>query len=181
MKQITHIITVVFVLSCIVDSVYSQIETDDIELSASASLMYRKYETAEKPWLAFITVLRVGYFFNSHIEVEPEIIISKLDKDRTGYILSANFAYNFTPVDSLNRFVPFLLTGIGITNSFAFVPNLAWIGYENEGKTILNAGGGLKIFLSQSAALRLEYRFQKYSNTENLFYHYLLLGFSVFL
>lgn len=181
MRHTIQIITVILVLFYFTESVYSQIEAGDIELSASASFMYRKHETAEKAWLAFVMALRAGYFFNSQIEIEPEMTMSKLDKEKTGYIFSVNFAYNFNPLGSLNNVSPFLIAGVGISNTMAFVPNFAWIGYKDEKKLVLNAGGGLKIFISQSVAIRFEYRYQKYISDEDLVYHNALLGFSVFL
>ena len=181
MKNILKVILVILFVLISGESVLSQIESGDKELSISASFMSRKSENADEAWTSFIVPVRVGFFVTQNLEIEPEILFSKFKDSDAGYIISGNLAYNFNPSDKQSKVVPFVFAGFGISNTIAFFPNVAWVGDEDEIRTLINAGGGLKIFLSKPIALRLEYRFQNFMNNENIVYHNMLIGISAFL
>lgn len=181
MNNCFKLIIIVIVLTSFNSSLFSQIQSGDFEISGSFSFMSRKHETAEKAWQAFVLALRSAYFLNHQIGIEPEIIMSKLDEEKTGYIVSANLTFNYNPAKDSTRIVPFILSGVGLANTMEFVPNFAWIGYKDERKLVLNVGGGGKVFIKGPVALRFEYRYQKYFSDENIGYHILLFGFSVFI
>jgi opacity protein-like surface antigen len=74
------------------------------------------------------------------------------------YILDGNVSYNFV---SSAKGVPFLLIGYGVANTVPFfnVPSTRFdfrIG-------VLDLGGGLKVFFKEDVALRIEYRYQRFS------------------
>jgi opacity protein-like surface antigen len=54
-------------------------------------------------------------------------------------------------------------------------------GAEDETWTSLSLGGGIKFFMSKGAAIRWEYRFQKFSGEWDYTYHNMFLGVSAFL
>ena len=160
---------------------FSQIKKGDKELSVAASLSSRKIENAEESWHAINVPIRVGIMLNRNLAIEPELSFSKYKDEDPGYILAANLAYNFTPTDAQNKLVPFISAGFGYANTTLFLSNLAWAGSEDDNWTVINASGGLKAFVREGAALRLEYRFQNFLGDRNLTYHNVFLGFSVFL
>ncbi len=181
MKKTFHIILLALLVIIPAEVVLSQIESGDKELSVSASFMSRKAENADEAWTSFIVPIRMGFFVTQNIEIEPEILFSDFKESDAGYIISGNLAYNFNPIDDQKKTFPFIFAGFGFSNTFAFFPNVAWIGDEDESRTLINAGGGFKTFLANSAALRIEYRYQNFMNERNIVYHNVLLGISAFL
>jgi opacity protein-like surface antigen len=102
--------------------------------------------------------LRIGYFIYKGLELEPEIIVTiPEESEDTGYFLFVNLAYNFR---TSGQFMPFILAGGGYGNSspiYNVAPDM------DMGITALNFGGGIKYLIGNSAAIRIEYRFTKYS------------------
>ncbi len=104
---------------------------------------------------------RFGYFLSKNIEIEPEVAIGKFEDADVGYVLSCNLNYNLT---AGGKTVPFFLAG------------------GEDTYMLLNAGLGVKVFLSETAAFRAEYRFQHiFAEDGYITYHYGLIGFSFFL
>jgi opacity protein-like surface antigen len=106
---------------------------------------------------AFLVSPRLGFFVFKGLELEPEALLMLSSGSDAVYVVNANVSYNFI---SLNKGVPFLLIGYGRANTVPFfsVP----LGQTGVGVGVVNLGTGVKIYLSEDIALRLEYRFQKF-------------------
>jgi len=164
-----------------VETVFAQTERGDKELSITASFIAKKSEHADEFWTAFNIPIRLGFLVTKNIEIEPEILFSKYKEEDAGFILSGNLAYNFNLTSQEGKVVPFVFGGLGFSNTKIFIPNIASFGREDENWTVLNLGGGLKIFMSKPVAFRLEYRFQNFFGDRDITYHNIFLGISVFL
>ena len=96
-----------------------------------------------------------------------ELIYTKIEEIDPGYVASFNLSLNFSQLSVEMKAVPFLLAGAGFSNAQPifqhFVPGKDW---RDVTFKIINVGAGLKLFLSKSVALRLEYRFQKFNAGE---------------
>ncbi len=163
------------------ETALAQIEKGDKEFSIAASFMASKSENTEEFWTAFNVPIRLGFLVTEDFEIEPEMLFSKYKEQDAGYILSCNLAYNFSQTRSRSQTVPFIFGGLGFSNTVQFLPNIASSGRASDNWTVLNLGGGLKVFMPKPIALRIEYRFQNYFGNDSVTQHYLLLGVSVFL
>ena len=136
--------------------------------------------------------LRVGVFAVQGFSIEPEIYILAAEKEPPTFSLGANLAYTFSIPDSPVK--PFLTAGYGIGNGIPLMQRLMGRTTSDLDIAVLRAGGGLKVFLGKQVALKIEYRYERYSydhsqtffgstysyaNTNNI--HNVLFGFSVFL
>jgi opacity protein-like surface antigen len=158
-----------------------------VELSTAASFGYTKESGDGNDDLTAIQVpFRVGFFLTDRLGLEGEVLLSHLDLGfgdaSTGFIGSGNLVFHLSPK---SRTTVFLLAGGGAGNAVEF----ATLASDAETTvTTLQAGLGLKSFLGNRAALRLEYRFSHCSGDEpdpfssgvSLNNHKLLFGFSVF-
>lgn len=128
------------------------------ELSLSGS--YQNYSSGNSSGSsgAFFISPRLGFFVLEGLELEPEILLLLSSGSVPAYLLNGNISYNFI---SAGKSVPFVLLGYGIANTVPLfnVPFLS----TDFGVGVLNAGAGVKIFLKENIALRVEYRYQKFS------------------
>ncbi len=136
------------------------------ELSISGSYQSFTSGNSSSSSSAFLFSPRLGIFVYKGLEIEPEVLLM-FATGGTVYVLNANFSYNF--VNEGNA-VPFLLVGYGIANTVPFfnVP-LTRTDFTVD---VLNAGGGLKVFLTDDVALRVEYRFQSFRGERTTSYLY---------
>jgi len=162
----------------------------DKELSLSGSFQSYSSGGSSGSSSAFLISPRFGFFVVEGLELEPEALLMLASGSDPVYVVNANVSYNF--VASKQR-VPFLLIGYGRANTVPFfnVP-IRQMGF---GVGVFNVGAGVKIYLSQDIALRIEYRFQRfygegepttsadYSFTERIDtrIHMVQFGFSVLL
>ncbi len=181
MKSCLRVLVGLLAVLVTVETASSQIEKGDKEFSVAASFMSVKYEHADDASTVFNIPVRVGFFVTRNVEAEPELLFSKFEGQEAGYILNGNLAYNFNRGRPGSEAVPFVLGGLGLSNTRLFLPNVAYSGAEDETWTVLNLGAGLKTFLRGPVALRWEYRFQKFSGDSDLTYHTVFLGVSVFI
>jgi hypothetical protein len=153
------------------------------EFSTSASIWNVKWYGDESTTIINIP-LRLGVFLFKGLELEPELSLTIPEEgEDTGILILGNVSYNFKA--SKNVF-PFVLAGIGYGNA---VPMLGWA-WDVEEKVIpVNFGAGIKAFVGDSAAVRVEYRFTKfYEADQGLFksdgdvrtHHNFLIGISLF-
>ena len=163
-----------------VDTVFAQTERGDKEFSNSVSFMSVKYEHADEYMWVLNLATRLGFFVTKNIEVEPEIQFTKYKEEDAGVFFSGNIAYNFSLTSQEGRLVPFVLGGFGFSNATMIAPNIPYTSWEDKNWTVLNLGGGLKIFVPKPIALRLEYRFQNWFGNPNYTYHNIFFGISVF-
>jgi opacity protein-like surface antigen len=85
-------------------------------------------------------------------------------------MLNGNISYNFI---SKGKTVPFLLAGYGLANTVPLF-NIPLIRTDFT-VGVLNLGFGIKSFLKDDIAIRVEYRFQKFSGqkeTTDSYYSY---------
>lgn len=207
MKKTLSNLLVFFILFFIIFgvSVFAQTKKGDFEISGAASFISAQYQyyyyfDNSKHDASFFSIRlagRLGLFITKNLEIEPEITICKFGENlfgdendfKMGYILSCNVSYNITPS---GKTVPFVLAGVGISNTSPLPQGDVLWGDKDVIYTLINAGAGLKLFLSKTAAIRLEYRFQYYfrgevgdiKGTYSTYYktcHYILVGISIFL
>jgi hypothetical protein len=178
MKKALVILTVFFFFGTLVAA--AQPAGKKWELGLALSFSSYKFSGDTESTTLLNIPLRVGYYVWKGLEIEPEIILTKPKGEDTGYLLNANFAYNFKTAGSLQ---PFVLAGVGFGNGFTVAPYV--IGDSEFNATVLNFGGGVKYLVGSSAAIRAEYRYShnhlSYSGfSENLNTHMFLMGVSVF-
>ena len=126
------------------------------EFSTSASMWVIKDEYGEDEAVLNLPI-RLGYYVFKGLEIEPEIFYSIQDAEDDGFLILANLSYNFTFSE---KDVVFILGGGGFGNSpqyFTVVNNVDII------ISAINFGIGLKHLVGNSAAIRIEYRYTKYS------------------
>jgi opacity protein-like surface antigen len=162
-----------------------------VELSTAASFTSFDQGGGEDSLTVLSVPLRVGYLVTRSLALEGEVLATHVDfgggdsDNGTAGLFSANALYHFNPE---GRTSPFLLVGGGVGNG----QEVFTVAFDvDRTVTALHAGAGIKTFLSRRAALRLEYRFTRYSGGEssNEFFtvehpatglHKVLVGFSVF-
>ncbi|HEX6740031.1 MAG TPA: outer membrane beta-barrel protein [Vicinamibacteria bacterium] len=162
-----------------------------VELSTAASFTNLKEGGGDESFTVLSVPLRVGYLVTKNFGLEGEVLATHVDfggddsDNGTGALFSANALYHFNPE---GRTSPFLLVGGGVGNAEEFL-NIAY--KADRTVTAFHAGAGVKAFLNRRAALRLEYRFSRYSGGErstgfftsedpSTSLHKVLVGISVF-
>lgn len=180
MKRLSRVFVGVLTIVISVGTVSAQTEKGDKEFSIAASFSSWKPEDANETWWAANLATRLGFFATGKIEIEPEIILSKWKDEDPGFVFSGNLAYNLSPIASGSKTVPFVLGGLGFSNTTVVLGNITWPSFEDKGWIVLNLGSGLKIFLPKPVAIRLGYRFQKLFGDRDYSKHYILLGISIF-
>lgn len=163
MKILSIIITIIFAA---VSLSAQPREGKNVELSLSGS--YQNYSSGSSSGSsgAFLISPRAGFFLINGLELEPELLFMVASGSDPAYVLNGNVSYNFlTDKNS----VPFILVGYGIANTTPFfnVP----FGKTDFKVGVLNIGAGAKIFIGKDVALRIEYRFQKFSGQEEKNYY----------
>lgn len=190
MRPIILSICVIFTLT----SLRAQTQQGSWELSFSGNLgvMSASAETAtptgtisssteSRGYIALAA--RPGLYLTEGLVIEPELFWTAIKNEPPAFSLSANFAYNFTIPNSRVR--PFLLVGYGIGNGIPSFERLIFRSSNKLDIPVLNAGAGLKLFVTERIALRTEYRFQRYNASQYSTkyvsnYHNVFFGFSVF-
>jgi len=175
-----------------------------VELSTAASLDIDRVKTKlefpsnESEYAVTITTLsipvRVGYFLTDNIEIEPEITHTYMKYSQQDYssstttsLLLANVVFNFnTP----SQVMPFVLGGVGLTTERTSSDGES----ESESGFAWDVGGGIKWFVANRVALRVEYRIihfplttediylmeLHYKITESRTSHRIFVGISIF-
>jgi hypothetical protein len=133
-------------------------EGREFEMSLSGSYQHVSSGSGSSGTGAFLVSPRVGYFVLKGLELEPEIVCMLTSVNDPVYMFNGNISYNFI---SEKRGVPFVLVGYGIANTIPFfgVPFTRTSFMIN----VLNVGVGLKVFLHDDVAIRVEYRFQAFN------------------
>lgn len=165
-------------------------EGRNFELSLSGSYQHYASGSSSSGSGALLVSPRLGYFVFKGLEVEPEIICLFGSSGDPVYMANGNLSYNFI---SDRPAVPFVLVGYGMANTVPvfgvpFTRTSFAIG-------VLNVGAGMKVFLHEDVALRLEYRYQAftgegedtnigyyaYTHKVEAYIHTVQFGFSVLL
>ncbi len=159
-----------------------------VEFSSALSFQSVAVDGAGRSTEFWNIPLRVGVFLTRWLEVEPELMLTKVDyssyvDEPWSYLASLNVAANFLRP---KRAVPFVLAGAGFGNGFPLMGTIS--GSSDYDVFAMNLGGGLKYFVIPAAALRLEYRFSHFrvSYTEfgeqlktSMSLHQILIGVSL--
>lgn len=173
------LIGALIILTCF-ETAPADTEKGDVEISGSAAFMSKKSEySSESLWSLHIAT-RLGVFITGNFEIEPEILLSKFKEEDVGYVLSGNLAYNLKVGEQESRIMPFVLAGIGYSNTIMYLPEITYIGSDSANWIVLNLGGGFKIFAAESVAFRLEYRFQQFYEDVDYTNHSIFIGISGF-
>ncbi|MDH5705651.1 MAG: hypothetical protein OEZ45_06495 [Candidatus Aminicenantes bacterium] len=156
MKKITKIFLLVLSFFILSEVIFSQpVQSKKFEFSTSASIWNVKFRDQETETLVNIPI-RLGFFIYKGLEIEPELFLTIPEGEDLGYLLLASVSYNFRIFD---KFIPFILAGGGYGNS-----EQSFSVAHDYGADIfaIHFGGGIKYLVSDSAALRMDYRFTKY-------------------
>ncbi len=162
MKRYLVILSSVLLVLMLAEGALAQpVQDKKFEFSISASMWNVKWEDFETETLINIP-MRIGYFIYKGFEIEPEVFLTiPEDGDGTGILVLGNVSYNFKASE---RLIPFVLGGIGFGNSVQSF-GIAWD--TDESLTVYNFGAGIKFIVGDSAAIRIEYRFTKYTEKED--------------
>jgi opacity protein-like surface antigen len=127
------------------------------ELSLSGC--YQRYSSGSSESSgAFLLSPRIGFFVMKGLEIEPELVFMAASGSDPVYVLNGNVSYNFI---AGGKAVPFVLLGYGMANT---VPLFGVPMFRNDFSVgVFNIGAGVKGFLTEDIALRIEYRYQRYS------------------
>ena len=170
-------------------SVFSQIEKGTFEIAVSGTAgvfseshettqittdpsgtQIRKYKSSSDRESFLMMFFRPGYYIIDNLAVEPEIMWTAIEDDLPCLNLSGNIAYNFTTSNS--SLTPYLFAGYGIANTIPFNRTLLFRATRELDIKYLNLGAGWKAHLLEHVALRVEYRYQKYTWKREYSYHY---------
>lgn len=162
--------------------------TSKAEVSGGGASGTYESETAN----IFSIMLRPGFFVIDGLEIEPEICWGGASGEAPSLSFSGNLSYNLLIPGT--AVVPFVLAGYGIGNGIPVLGEVITRSSDAFDISVLNLGGGLKVFVTKAVAFRAEYRYQRfaqettmgyasYNYTTNLTnnFHKVLLGVSLFL
>ena len=137
------------------------------ELSLSGSYQNISSGSGSGSSGAFLISPRLGFFVHKGLELEPEVLLLISSGGDPVYMLNGNISYNFI---SKGKVVPFLLAGYGLANTVPFfnIPLLR----TDFTVGVLNLGVGIKSFITDDVAIRVEYRFQKFTGQKETTYSY---------
>lgn len=158
MKKIfTIVVVILFSLIITAHSIAQPLEGKKYEFSTSASMWNVKSGGGETETIINIPI-RIGLFILKGLEIEPELFFTiPEESEEIGYIILGNLSYNFKTSKNL---VLFVLGGAGFGNGQRYFDLVA---DQDMGVTVYNFGAGIKYLVADSAAIRIEYRFTKYS------------------
>jgi len=139
----------------------------------------------------FALDFRVGGYPADGFSIEPEVYMLAVENESPAFNFGANLAYTFDIQESIIK--PFVIAGYGIGNGAPIMQRLLGRSSDKLDIPVLRVGGGIKVFVSKSVALKMEYRYERYSQekTTTIYtysyttnstanYHNVLFGFSVF-
>lgn len=154
------------------------------ELGTSVSYYNLKFDNDAENIDYLSVPVRFGWYVWNGLEIEPEVqfFIPMQEGGETAYFLQAHLLYNFSLA---GKIVPFVGAGAGVGNGLPFYGVIeGGSGYRTFGFIGL---AGLKLMVGNSAAIRLEYRFNRISWDYDLALekewgtlHNILVGISVF-
>jgi hypothetical protein len=131
-----------------------------IKESYKVTSPYGHYDDEGEAQSYILLALCPGYYFSNAIEFEPEILWTAQEDVPPAFALSANIAYNFNIPDS--KVMPFFLIGYGIANGIPLTQRLIGRSSDKMDIGFFSIGAGLKIFIAEPVALRIEYRYQSF-------------------
>jgi opacity protein-like surface antigen len=106
-------------------------------------------------------LLRPGYFVIDGLEILPEIYWGATSGEPPSFSFSGNIAYSYLIPGA--RVAPFVLAGYGIGNGVPVLERMVGRSSDAFDITVLNLGGGAKVFVTKAVAVTAEYRYQQYN------------------
>jgi OOP family OmpA-OmpF porin len=158
MKKILGISLLALFVIFSVSGAFGQLSNNKrFEFSTSASVWTYKYN-GEDTYTWINIPLRIGFFVHKGWEIEPELFLTipTNETQYTGVLFLGNISYNF---NGSKKFHPFIIGGAGIGNG---PETLSFVNDWEQTFTAINVGAGVKYFVGDSAAIRVEYRFIRY-------------------
>jgi hypothetical protein len=163
----------------------AQVIPGKFELGTSATYYNLKFDSDASSESYLNIPVRFGWYFWKSLEVEPEVQVFIPMGDTGGdttFLFQGKLLYNFRLAGGLE---PFIGGGVGVGNG---IPIFGIIDGATDYKTFAYTGlAGLKFHLGNSAAIRVEYRFNRFSWQVPLSlkewgnFHQVLVGVSIFL
>lgn len=136
--------------------------------------------------------VRPGYYVAAGLSIEPEFLWTAMEGQQPGFSLAGNLSYTF-PIEN-SPVLPFVLAGYGRGNTIPALGIAMLAQTDGWDVSLLNAGAGIKVFASSAVAVRMEYRYRRYSTEESYGigsytgtvtytrqFHAFLIGLSLFL
>jgi len=157
-----------------------------LELGTAVAFFSFKQDGSTSSYSYLNVPVRLGLFIWKGLEIEPEvqftIPMNSGGKGDTTYFLLGNITYNFKTAGKL---VPFIGGGAGFGNG---IPIFGMIeGGSGDKTTAFDGVAGVKFLIGKVAALRAEYRFNRYTwdadwmlEKEKGTYHQFFVGLSLF-
>ena len=153
------------------------------EFSTGVSAFSVKYDGIDVSYSYLSVPFRFGWFAWKGLEIEPEVCVTfPLSGDGdTSYFLLANIVYNFR---TSGNWVPFAGAGAGVGNGIALAGVVQ--GSSGTDASVFDALLGVKFLIGGVGALRLEYRYNRYSwdffdgKPEDGNLHQVLMGLAIF-
>jgi len=163
MKKSVRIFTLIFLVFAFFGVAFAQpVKNKKFEFSTSASLWNVKFKGGESETMINLPI-RLGFFVFKGLEIETELFLTIPEDEDLGFLLLGNLSYNFKVSEKL---VPFILGGAGYGNSEQSYS----LAFDYDSNIFaLNFGAGIKYLVGNSAAIRIDYRFTKYSGEYDWF------------
>ena len=122
--------------------------------------------------------LRAGMMTGAGMELEAELGWNRSWRDdysSNELTITGNFCYN---ISTYAMWSPFFLGGLGLVyDRLSFHSDT-----ETETDLLIQFGAGTKLFVTDHAAVRIEYRYRiRKADTDDINTHYILMGISAFL
>ncbi len=105
--------------------------------------------------------LRAGYYIVDGFSLEPELYLLAVEKTPPAFNFGANASYTFTIPESPVK--PFLIAGYGIGNGIPIMQRLIGRSSGDFDIPVARLGAGVKFLVTKQVALKLEYRYERYS------------------
>jgi opacity protein-like surface antigen len=165
----------------------AQVIPGKFELGTSVTYFNLKFDSDTSSMSYLNIPVRFGWYFWQGLEIEPEVEVfipmgSTSEDTDTTYFFQGKLLYNFRMPGGVE---PFIGGGAGVGNG---IPFFGVVEGGKDYKTFTYMGlAGIKFRLGNSAAIRVEYRFNRFSWQVPLFekewgnLHRILVGISVFL
>jgi len=184
MKKVSAILMLLLLAGVGISS--AQVIPGKFELGTSVAYYNLKFDDDTSSMSYLNIPIRFGWYFWQGLEIEPEfqVFIPMGDTGGdTSYFLQGKLLYNFGLAGGV---VPFIGGGAGIGNG---IPIFGIIEGGTDTKSFAYTGlAGVKLRIGNSAAIRIEYRFNRFSwqfsdldekDWANM--HNVLVGISLFL
>jgi hypothetical protein len=196
------IVAILFAMVVVSFPAISQTEKGNVELSVAGNLglSSSSYEHTCSGYSSsgegeatgyFGFDVRVGAYVADGLSIEPEVYALFVEDVPPAFNLGANLSYTFAGPE--NHVRPYVIAGYGIGNAIPVMQRLIARTSGEFDIPVLRAGAGLKVFLGKQVALKVEYRYGRYSCEETYTYsiyssttksvwnyHNVMIGFSVF-